>query len=176
MSDLAVPLPDPIRAPDAPLFDAVLYPHRSLGSRGFRIFMAAVIAVSAAFGTGFWLIGAWPVFGFLGLDVVLIYLAFRINYRRARQSETVRLTREKLTVQRFSHDGRVQAWDFQPYWLRVDVERPEEPDSQLSIASHGRRLIIGSFLSPEERLDFAKALRDALSRCRCFPVPAGPTL
>lgn len=173
MADFAAPLPSPSRAAEPPLFDAVLYPQRSLGPRGFRIFMAAVIGVSAAFGIGFWLIGAWPVFGFLGLDVVLIYFAFRINYRRARLSETVRLTREKLTVRRFSPDGRVQAWDFQPYWLRVDVERPEEPDCQLSIASHGRRLIIGSFLSPEERLDFAKALRDALSRCRCFPVPVG---
>ncbi|MBL26094.1 MAG: hypothetical protein CMM50_00890 [Rhodospirillaceae bacterium] len=171
MSEIAAPLPEPNSAAEPPLFDAVLYPHRSLGRRGFRIFMSAVIAVSLALGGGFWLMGAWPVFGFMGLDVLLIFLAFRSNYRHARLSETVRLTREKLTVQRFLPDGRVRAWDFQPYWLRVEIDRPEEHDCQLSIASHGQKLIIGSFLSPEERLDFAKALREALSRCRCFPVP-----
>jgi len=171
MADIAVN-PVPVRPKEGLLFDAVLYPNRSLSRRGFRILMTAMAVICFGAGIVFWLVGAWPVFGFLGLDVLLIYLAFRASYRSGRLSETVQLSRERLRVARYSPNGKVQAWEFQPYWLRVDVEKPEEPDSRLTLSSHGRRLIIGAFLSPEERLEFAQALRDALRRCRCFPMPA----
>ena len=107
---------------DPALFDAVLEPHRSLNPKGFLILMAAVVVVSFAAGMLFVMMGAWPVFAFFALDVVLIYLAFRINYRGARMYETVRLTEEKLTVIRVSASGRVQKWSFQPYWLRINID------------------------------------------------------
>jgi len=112
------------------------------------------------------MMGAWPVTGFFGLDVLLIYLAFRINYRRARMFETVSLTPDALTVERVNHRGRRQTWRFQPYWLRVSMDDPPQHDSALILSSHGRSLVIGAFLSPEERLDFARALRHALDRLR----------
>ncbi len=148
------------------LFDAVLHPHRSLSPRGFGILMACVGAVTLAVGGGFFLIGAWPIFGFLGLDLLLLYVAFRLNYRSARMYEHVRLTPAELTVQRVEFDGRSRAWRFQPYWLRVTMDDPPEHDSQVMLSSHGRRIVVGSFLSPEERLDFAKALGAALDRAR----------
>ena len=155
---------------DPVIFDAVLTPHRSLSPRAFRLLMAAVGGVSLAFGTGFLLIGAWPIFGFLGLDVLLIYLAFRVNFRHARLYETVTLTREALTVQRISPRGDAQRWRFQPAWLKVLIDDPPAPDSRLTLRSHGRSLCIGSFLTPEERLDFARTLRRALGQTR---TPAG---
>jgi len=157
-------------AADPVIFDAVLTPHRSLSPRAFRVLMAAIGGVSLAFGTGFLLIGAWPIFGFLGLDVLLIYLAFRVNLRSARLYETVTLTRETLTVQRVSPRGDAQRWRFQPTWLKVLMDDPPAPDSRLTLRSHGRSLSIGSFLTPEERLDLAKALRRALGLAR---APAG---
>ena len=73
-------------APDSPeptLFSAIVTPHRSLGSLGFLILMVAVGGISFAAGIAFLMMGAWPVFGFFGLDVFLVYLAFRANYRAA---------------------------------------------------------------------------------------------
>ena len=93
--------PLPANAPDA-LFDAVLTPHRSLGPKGFLIVMVGVSAISFAAGIAFLLKGAWPVFGFFGLDVLLVYLAFRANYRSARLYETVRLTEDAVEVRRVS--------------------------------------------------------------------------
>ncbi len=152
--------------PDEPDFDALLTPHRSLSQRGFVTLMIAVSLVSFAAGLVFFLAGAWPVIGFFGLDVLLIYLAFRISYRRARQYERVRVSRRQLRVDKVSHHGRRRAFTFQPFWVRVEMEEPAEPDTPLHIASHGRRLRLGSFLSAEERLDFAEALRQALIRAR----------
>lgn len=73
------------KAESAPLyFDAVLRPHRSLGPTGFFILMSAVCVVSFGYGIVFIMIGAWPIFGFLGLDALLIYFAFRMSYRSGR--------------------------------------------------------------------------------------------
>lgn len=153
------------------LFDAVLSPHRSLSPRGFVVLMAAVCAVSFAAGLGFFLAGAWPVVGFLGLDVALVYLAFRINYRRARMFETVRLTHDDLVVERVSPWGQRSTWRFQPYWLQVSIDEPPEHDSPLTLRSHGRSLSIGHFLTADERADLARTLRRALRRLRCVPSP-----
>lgn len=148
------------------LFDAVLYPHRSLGPKGFWLLMGAISLVSFAAGLAFLLSGAWPVFGFFGLDVLLMYWAFKASYRSGRLRETVRLTPEALMIERVSPGGRVQRWSFQPYWLRVELDEPPRHGSQIVLASHGRRLIIGAFLSPDERGEFAVALREALDRAR----------
>ena len=156
---------------DPLIFDALLSPHRSLSPHGFVILLAAVCAVAFVASMVFFLAGAWPVVGFLGLDVALIYLAFRINYRRGRMHETLALTQRDLTVRRVDHRGRVASWRFQPTWLQVLIDDPPEHHSQLVLRSHGRSLVIGAFLSPAERSDLAKELRHALARAKCAPSP-----
>lgn len=155
-----------VGATPAYLFDALLTPNRSLPRAGFIAVMAAVTLISAGLGIYFTLHGAWPIFGFFGLDVLLLFLAFRLNYRSGRASEIVRLTPESLLVRRTDSRGRSREWRFNPFWLRVEIDEPVAHDSRLILASHGERLEIAAFLSPEERLDFANALRAALQGCR----------
>lgn len=154
---------------DAVLFDAVLTPHRSLSPRGFVILMLCIGGVSFTAGLGFFLMGAWPIVGFFGLDVLLIYGAFKLNFRAARLYETITLTRDTLTVERVSPRGDAQRWQFQPAWLKILMDDPPEHDSQLTLRSHGRNLRIGSFLTPEERLELAQTLRDNLNKA-CAPL------
>ena len=149
-------------------FHAVLYPNRSLGSFGFHLLMGAIVLASAAIGAGFALVGAWPVAGFLGLDVVLLYLAFRWNYRAGRCAELIRLDRDGLWVRRVGHDGRAREWRFEPHWVRVTIDDPPRHHSQLLLSSHGRTLAIGAFLTAEERAEVARALRAALSAHRAI--------
>ena len=146
-------------------FDAVLYPHRSLPPRGFLVLMLVLGAVSFAAGVSFVLIGAWPIFGYFGLDVLLVYLAFRASYRSARMHEWVRLTEEALTVERVGQRGDRRRWQFQPFWLRVVLEERDETN-RLVLASHGRELVVGGFLAPAERKRLAVALKSALHRWR----------
>jgi len=148
------------------LFDAVLTPHRSLSPRGFAILMGTMGLIGFAFGAGFILLGAWPIFGFCGVEWLLFYVLFRLNYRGALLQERVRLTPESLTIERKDPRGRIQSWSFQPYWLRIEMDDPPVHESELALASHGRRLTIGSFLSPPERCQLAKALSAALASAR----------
>lgn len=153
-------------------FDAVLRPHRSLSPRGFAAVMAAAAAGLFAVGLLFFILGAWPVIGFCGFELLLLYLAFRINYRAARASERIRLSDAGLEVMRMTADGVViRAWRFPPNWLRVTIDEPAEHDSPLLLSSHGRSLSVGRFLTAEERVDLARALREALTRWRCMPNP-----
>lgn len=145
-------------------FDAVLHPHRSLPPAGFLVLMILLSAVSFVTGIAFLMLGAWPVFGFFGLDVLLVYVAFRINYRSGRIYETVTLTESELEIKRIDPSGTTRRWTFQPYWLRIHMDDPPRYDSELTISSHGRSLVIGSFLGPDEKLDLARTLVSALAR------------
>ncbi len=153
-------------AGDGPVFfRAVLYPHRSLSPRGFRRLMMCVGLFSVGIGTLFFLSGAWPIVGFMGVDVALLYWAFKASYRSAHDYETVELTADRLIVEKVDRRHK-RRWTFQPAWLRVSMEDPPRHHSQVTLSSHGKSLVVGSFLSPDERLDFAKALREALHRSR----------
>ena len=131
--------------------------------------MAAVSAICFTAGLAFLSVGAWPVFGFFGLDVALLYLAFHLNYRAGRLRETVRLNDKELVVIRRFPNGQMREWRFVPYWVRVSMDTPLRHESKLVLSSHGRHITVGSFLTPEERLEVADALRTALARWREVP-------
>ncbi len=154
---------------DRVVFDAVLAPHRSLSPRGFVVLMCGICVVSFTAGLFFFLVGAWPVVGFMGLDVLLIYLAFRINYRRGRMYETLRLTPRRLAVRRVDSWGEARQWSFQPAWLQVLMDEPPGDHSRLILRSHGRSLAIGGFLTLEERVDLARTLRAAIAEALAVP-------
>jgi uncharacterized membrane protein len=151
-------------------FDAILTPNRSLSPRGFLAMMALICAVSFTAGLVFFLRGAWPIAGFLGVDVLLIYLLFRANYRAGRRLEHLELTADRLTVRKVNHYGEEEVATFQPYWLNLHIDDPVRHESQITLTSHGKRVVVGSFLSPDERGEFAAALQKALAKARQAPV------
>lgn len=154
-------------------FERVLLSHRSLPPRGFHLLMLILGLISLAVGIGFVSIGAWPVMGFFGLDVALVYLAFRLNYRSARRRETIRLAGDAFTVERVSEQGEHRMWRFQPFWLRVILEERGDGWNRLLVASHGRSLLIGDIVTPADRRELAASIREALKRWRDGLNPAG---
>jgi len=149
------------------LYSAVLTPHRSLNRVGFWILIGGYGAVSFIAGIAFLLMGAWPVFGFFGLDVLLLYWAFRLNYRHARAYEEVKVTPSALTLRQVSHRGRAREWVLNPLWVRIDkVVHEEFGIERLSLVSRGKELAIANFLGPEEKASFAKALGHALAEAK----------
>ncbi|MEM7749428.1 MAG: DUF2244 domain-containing protein [Pseudomonadota bacterium] len=139
-------------------FRAVLTPNRSLSPWGFILLMSVLCVVSFAIGIAFLLMGAWPVLGFFGLDILLIYWAFRWNYRTAREFETVEISPQSITVTRHSLDGVVDRIDFQTYWVRIFVDEEPSGRAHLRLRSHGNEIRLGQFLSDDERRSFAEIL------------------
>jgi len=153
------------------IFSAMLTPHRSLSRAGFLILMLLFGAVSFVTGMLFLVVGAWPVFGFFGLDVLLLYWAFRLNYRHAHAYEQVTVTCSVLKVRKVNHLGRVREWVLNPLWVKLDkIEIEEFGINRLFLISRGKKLSIASFLGPDEKADFARQLGNALNEARRGPT------
>ena len=147
-------------------FRAVLTPYRSLGPSGFLILMIALGAMSFVTCVVFLVAGAWPVLAFFGVDVLLVYIAFRLNYRSGRLYETVDLTPARLTLTRVHPSGRQEQFDCNPYWARVNLREWPDGRTALSVAAQGTELAFARFLTDDERRDLASALREALLAAR----------
>jgi len=149
---------------EAILFEAHLAPHRSLSPRGFAIFMAVLAALSFCVGVSFLMMGAWPVFGFFGLDVALVWLAFRVNYRDARAYEDIRMTPSLLSVRQVSAKGAAKETGFNPRWVRLEkTEDDLYGVTRVALLSRGISLIVGAFLPPVYKSELAKQLAAALA-------------
>jgi uncharacterized membrane protein len=149
------------------IFSAVITPHRSLGQVGFMVLIVVFGVVSFISGMAFLLIGAWPVFGFFGLDVLLLYWAFRLNYRYAAEYEQITVTPSALKVRKVSHRGRAREWELNPLWVKLDkVVHEEFGIERLLLVSRGKQLVIANFLGPGEKASFAQALSHALGEAR----------
>ena len=147
-------------------FDVTLRPHRSLSKFGFVLVMSAIAGTGMLIGTLFFLAGAWPVLGFCGLEILLVYIAFKMNYREGRREEHLRLTDKGLDIVWVSPDGRVSEVRWEPNWLSVDLQPRPREDNRLMLRSHGKVAEIGHFLLPGERQELAEALKSALMRYR----------
>ncbi len=150
---------------DAPLpavhFATSLSPHRSLSAEGFRFVMLGAVAANVVIGLPLFLMGAWPVFGFMGLDVFLLWWLFKRSYLDARRSETLLLTDRELVVVRVAPDGEREELRLDAYWLKV-----EATEERLVVTSRGNRAVIGRFLGPDERLRVADRLKAAIADMR----------
>jgi uncharacterized membrane protein len=143
---------------------ATLTPHRSLGRRGFTLLMAVFGGLSLGVGLLFYAIGAWPVMGFMGLDVALVWFAFRRNFRDGDRAEHIEVKGGELTVERVIRSKTLARLRFVRSWVRIELEqdRARELIGRLLIRFKGSATEIASFLSPAEREEFAKALERAL--------------
>ncbi len=149
------------------MFSALLTPHRSLNRTGFVVLMVFVSVVSFVAGVAFLMMGAWPVLGFFGLDVLVIYWAFKVNFRTAQAREEISVTPSELRVRRISHRGHAAEWVLNPLWVRLDQQVHQEYGvERLYLVSRGHHVSIGRFLGPVEKASFAKALNAALVAAR----------
>ena len=152
------------------LLEVRLVPHRSLTHANFKVLMAVVALAGTASSLPFILVGAWPVAGFLGLDVLLLYAAFRANFRAARAYEDVVVTPMELRLAKVSAKGVRREFHFHPAWVRLNREEHEEFGVQrLSLRSRGRSVEVAGFLGPDAKAEFASGLSQALNEARRGP-------
>ncbi|MGU3574308.1 DUF2244 domain-containing protein [Brucellaceae bacterium C25G] len=152
---------------DRPIFQALLKPYRSLGRKGFMIVMTAIILCWFSVSLVFFSLGAWPVIGFFGIDIALVYWAFRANYRAARAREEISVSKAELHIRQIASSGHIQNHSFNPFWTKFHVERHSDIGiTAMSVESRGKILKIGSFLNPDDRESFASAFSSALHQAK----------
>ncbi len=152
------------------LFDVRIRPHRSLTQANFRILLVVFCLAAIVSSAPFIAMGAWPVGGFMGLDVIILYAAFRANFRAARAYEDVVVTPLELLLAKVNPKGLRKEWRFNPAWVRLDKEEHVEFGLQrLSLHSRGRSVEVAGFLGPDAKADFASGLTRALGQAKRGP-------
>jgi uncharacterized membrane protein len=170
MTDPSIHMPEENDPAMRRIFAVRLQPHRSLSKRNFYILLMVFSAMSFTVTLPFVIIGAWPVAGFMGIDVALFYFAFRANFRAARAYEDVSVTPLELSLAKVSPKGVKAEWRFHPSWVRLHREEHEEFGVQkLALVSRGETVEVGNFLGPEEKARFATGLSRALAEARRGP-------
>ena len=143
-----------------------LWPYRSLSVRGFRIFMAVLASLMSIIATGFFLLGAWPVIGFLGAEILIVWFAFKVNYRAGQLVETVKITPDYVQITRTNWRGNETQTCLDSPWVRAELFKEQEHRPKLFLRAHAQKMEIGTFMPLVEKNALAKALNDALMRVR----------
>lgn len=145
----------------------MLFPHRSLSRKGFFVLMAIVVAVMGIGALRAMALGAWPIAIFAVADVALVYICFKLSYRSGRAFEEVTVNESEVLVRKVTSSGLITEHRFHPFWARLSVTRLEDEGvTRLDFGSHGKFIVLGAFLSPDDRASFADAFADALARAR----------
>jgi uncharacterized membrane protein len=152
------------------IFATRLAPHRSLNERNYRLLLMVFCGVAFVTTLPFLFLGAWPVVGFMGLDVLAFYIAFRLNYRAARAYEDVVVTPLELSIAKVSAKGERREFRAHPAWVRLEKQEHEEYGvERVSLVSRGSSLEVASFLGPDAKAHFADRLSWALAQARRGP-------
>jgi uncharacterized membrane protein len=158
---------DPESELERPLFTAILRPHRSLTPRGLAFVIGLTALAGLLISLPFYLMGAWPIVGFMGVDVALIALAFRINAAEGRNEEQIFLSRVHLLIRNLSWRGAIREAEFNPRWSRMEREdHPEFGLERLSVVQGRARLEVARCLGREDRAEFADVFGKALAEAK----------
>ena len=129
--------------------------------------MMLLCVISVVASLPFVLMGFWPVAGFFGLDLLALYIAFHVSYRRAASFEELVLTPIELMLRQVTHRGVAREWRFNPLWTRLDREQDDEFGLlRLAVTHRGERVVVARDLSPHERESLAEALSKALAEVK----------
>ena len=143
-----------------------LWPYRSLSLRGFRILIVVLASVMSFIGLGFYLLGAWPVVGFLGLEIFVVWYAFKWNYRSGQLVETVAITPQQVDITRTDWRGRSKTICLDGVWIKAELDTKEKRRCRLYLRQHANKLEIGAFMPSAEKPYLAAALNEAFTRLR----------
>ena len=150
-----------------PLFAATLTPHRSLSPNGKRVVIGLVSALALVPGIIFYLVGAWPVVGFMGLDVLAIWAALTLSMRSGKLQEVITLWPTSLELKRVDAKGAEDTLSFQPQNVKFLVDRDyNERVTSLWLKEQDKKIPLGAFLSTDEKLSLSKVFGTALRKAR----------
>ncbi len=141
-------------------FDHILRPNHSCSPEMTADIMRWVMIASLSIGAMFFLSGAWPVVGFLGLDVLLLYLGFKVYETSAKRYEHLRLDQHRLQIETGNAKGMRSTIEIEPAFLQIVLSN--DVAQRLTVGSHGRHVEIGRWISPGEKQDVAVKLQRAL--------------
>ena len=157
---------DAANAADTVVFETELAPYRSLSTKGLRVLIGGLLLASMAITIVFWTLGAWPVAGFNGVEIVLAALLMRVHAKALKRREILRLTEAGLRIVRDDGKGGRSEHELQPAWLRISLKERPGRCPGLYLSNRGRHIEVATMLGEPEKRDLFDRLAEALHALR----------
>ena len=149
-----------------------LEPSKSLRPEGANLVLVILGGFGLVISGSFMVFGAWPVFGFMALDVLLIYIAFQAQYRRSNRGQEITISNDKIEIKYFKGGVCVKTILLNKYWAKLEQFNCFNRRSKLMFSSHGKFSEIGEFLSLKEKQKLVADLKPLLGNGHCNATPA----
>ena len=149
-----------------------LEPSKSLRPEGAKLVLLTLGSFGLIISGCFMVFGAWPVFGFMALDVLLIYIAFQAQYRRSNRGQEITISNDKIEIKYFKGGVCVKTILLNKYWAKLEQFNCFNRRSKLMFSSHGKFSEIGEFLSLKEKQKLVADLKPLLGNGHCNATPA----
>ena len=131
--------------------------NNSLSSSGRLLAFCVIALVSLGIAIAFACLGAWLILPFSGVELLVLWWAFRCIERHARDYERLTINGDTVEIE-VAEIGRVQRYRFNRWWAQVVYEY----DGRLALRSHGTQVEFGRHLTPHQRRVIAGALKSRL--------------
>ena len=146
---------------DTAEYDYTARRNNSLSSIGRRFVFGFILTVSLGIAVAFSLVfGAWPIMPFAGIEMVVLYLAFRYMDRHAGDYERITIRGDSVAIE-VREGSRVTRHELNRCWAQVVCEAD---GVRLALRSHGRDVEVGRHMRDEQRADMARELKRELRR------------
>ena len=149
-----------------------LEPSKSLRPGGANLILVILGGFGLVISGSFMVFGAWPVFGFMALDVLLIYIGFQAQYRRSNRGQEITISNDKIEIKYFKGGVCVKTILLNKYWAKLEQFNCFNRRSKLMFSSHGKFSEIGEFLSLKEKQKLVADLKPLLGNGHCNATPA----
>ena len=136
--------------------------NNSLSSTDRMRVFACVFAFSMSIALAFAAFGAWPVIPFTGLEMAVLYAAFRYVDRHAADYEIIEIKDDSVRVET-RVGSQVQSVELNRHWAQL-VTNDSSGELRLALRSHGREVEFGRHLTGKDRERIARELRQRLRK------------
>ena len=136
---------------EAAKFEILLKPNSSLTGAARVLFLGSIFFICSVIGVGFFLVGGTMILPFAGLEIILVYLAFRLSFNWSNQKQIIILSKEHVEVR---VDGLKEFFTWKEFrsFATFNVTKKKNEDHDLSFRSKGKEVVIGSFLNQEDKV------------------------
>ena len=148
-----------------PLLSLTIWPHRSCDRKTFRLISVVIGFILVAPTFLFLNIGfALSILPFSLLSILILSLVGNKNFNDALLIEKLQIYPKKIILERTEPNNNIKKWHSNPYWTRVNLYNNGPVESYLTLKGNGKEVELGSFLTPEERINLKKVIDETLSK------------
>ncbi len=148
---------------EEPLLSLTIWPHRSCDRKTFILilFIISFILIIPSF-LFLSLSFAISILPFSLLSIFLFFFVGNKNFNDALLIEKLKIYPKKIILERKEPNNEIKKWHSNPYWTKVNIYNNGPVESYLTLKGNGKEVELGSFLTPEERINLKKIIDDTL--------------